>query len=75
MVIKDEYRNNKRLRKLIEQSGLSQPAALARMNVGQIKPLSLRTFKSWLAREDAATRAPCPDSAIEIAEKTLGKEA
>lgn len=52
------------LRELMEASGLTQQEALARFNKGQVKPMALRTFKTYLARPDSKTRVLCSDTVL-----------
>ncbi|CAG9173472.1 hypothetical protein LMG23992_02463 [Cupriavidus laharis] len=63
------------LRALIEQAGITQAEALALVNKGQAFPISLSTWKSYLAAPDSARRRNCPDAVINHARKTIGKPA
>lgn len=60
-----------KLRKLIEESGLTQNEALARFNRGQARKMALRTLKSYLASRDAKTRINCSDAILERMRKIL----
>lgn len=66
--------NGTQLRRIITEAGLTQAEALAKLNKGQIKPMALRTFKTYLAAPDSKTRTPCPAGVLhrmkEICKKT-----
>ena len=61
------------LRALIEQAGITQAEALALVNKGQAFPISMSTWKSYLAAPDSARRRNCPNAVITHAKKTIGK--
>lgn len=63
--------NNTQLRQIVAASELSQPDFLAKLNVGQMCPLSLSAFKSYLTSEAASRYAPCPDLVLEHARKLI----
>jgi len=63
--------NSDELRELLEHSGLTQTEALARFNRGQVKPMALRTLKTYLASRDAKTRLNCSDAVLERMRRVL----
>ncbi|CAG9168056.1 hypothetical protein [Cupriavidus pinatubonensis] len=65
--------NGAALRDLIEQAGITQAEALALVNKGQAFPISLSTWKSYLAAPESARRRNCPDAVIAHARKNIGK--
>lgn len=65
--------NNERLRALISDAGLAQPAALALFNRGLLKPYSLSAWKAFLADRDSARWRRLDDVLLAHAEKVLGK--
>jgi hypothetical protein len=65
--------NNQELRSLWLSTGLSQPEALALMNVNQSRPLALSTFKAYMSPLDVARRRACPDEILKHAKKSLSK--
>lgn len=65
--------NNERLRLLICETGLAQPAALALFNRGLLKPYSLSAWKAFLADRDSARWRRFDDVLLTHAEKVLGK--
>ncbi len=66
-----EY-NGQQLRKLLEEHQITQPKALALLNKGQLKPMALRTFKTYLAAPDSKTHVACPDAVLTRMKKILG---
>lgn len=65
--------NNERLRVLISEAGLAQPAALALFNRGLLKPYSLSAWKAFLADRAASRWRRFDDVLLAHAEKILGK--
>lgn len=65
--------NNERLRQLIEASGLSQLEALALFNRGQVKQISLSSWRSWLAAPDSARRRNLSDAYLHHAERLFSR--
>lgn len=65
--------NNERLRQLVEESGLSQPEALALFNKGLLKPYSLSAWKAYLGSPESARWRPFDDTLLKHAVKRLGK--
>lgn len=61
------------LRRLIEEAGITQAEALALVNRGQAFPISMSTWKSYLAAPESARRRNCPDAVIGHARKTIRK--
>jgi hypothetical protein len=55
----DVYANNRALKTLVENSGLTLAEILGRFNARQARPIALRTLKTYLANEGARTRVPC----------------
>lgn len=68
---KDEKSNNERLRELIENTGLPQPAALTLFNRGLIKPYSISAWKAFLSDPDAKRWRRLDDNLLKHAEKAL----
>lgn len=66
--------NNKALYDLWAISGLSQPDALALMNIDQLRPIALSTWKSYMAGQGVARRRECPDEILAYA-RTVFKKA
>ncbi|ART61477.1 hypothetical protein CBP36_21150 (plasmid) [Acidovorax carolinensis] len=64
--------NNDRLRELVEESGLSQAAALAIFNMG-LGPAaySINTFKAFLVRSDSPKYRALKDELLAHAEKNF----
>jgi len=60
------------LRCVVAASGLTQTEVLARYNKGQAKPMALRTFKTYLAKQGSKTRVRCPTAVLERVQKVLG---
>lgn len=65
--------SNTELRKLIEQSGLTQTEALRVVNNGQAFPIALSTWKAYLASPDSKRRRRCPERVVERARQTIGR--
>lgn len=65
--------NNERLRVLIADAGLAQPAALALFNRGLLKPYSLSAWKAFLSDRESARWRRFDDVLLAHAEKVLGK--
>ncbi len=65
--------NGSALRALIEEAGITQAEALALVNKGQAFPISMSTWKSYLAAPDSVRRRNCPDAVINHARKTIAK--
>lgn len=65
--------NGAALRKLIEDAGITQTEALAVVNRGQAFPISISTWKSYLAAPESARRRNCPDAVLTHATKTIGE--
>lgn len=63
--------HNEKLRKVISESGLTQAECLKKFNKGQVKPMALRTLKSYLAKETSKTRRECPAAVAEHMERVL----
>ena len=63
--------NGQKLRALIEQAQITQPAALKLFNEGQVRQLSLGQWKAYLSSVDSARRSPCPDAVLEHMAKVL----
>lgn len=64
--------NGQQLRKLLADSNITQGEALARLNKRQVKPMALRTFKTYLAAPDSKTRIACPDAVLQRMKEILG---
>ncbi len=71
MTTQDPFVNNKALLDLVRASGLTLIEILARFNARQARPIAMRTLKSYLAREQAKTRARCPDKVLEHMSKVI----
>lgn len=72
--MKDKCKDNgQQLRELIEASGLTQQAALDRINEGQMRPVSVSQWKAYLSMIDSARRSPCPDTVLNRAKELFGE--
>lgn len=60
----DEFENNRALREAVKSSGLRLAEVLARFNARQVRPIAMRTLKSYLANEGARTRVKCSDKVL-----------
>lgn len=63
--------NGVMLREIVEASGLTQKEALDRYNVGQGKPMALRTLKAYLATPGCRSRVLCPGGVLTRMETVL----
>jgi hypothetical protein len=63
--------NGELLRRAIEDAGISQALALALFNEGQARPLSLSTWKAYLAKPDSARKSPCPTTVLDRMKELL----
>lgn len=66
--------NGQQLRRIISEAGLTQVEALARFNKGQVKPMALRTLKTYLAAPDSKTRIACPDKVLHRMKRICGSD-
>lgn len=64
--------NNARLRVLITSRGLTQGAALALFNKGQLRAISESGWKAWLAAPDSVRWRQMDDPYVLHAEKVFG---
>ena len=70
----EEITPNMRLRQLVEESGLSQPAALAVFNHGLgVAGYSLTTWKAFLASPESNKFRPLKPELLAHAEKNFKK--
>lgn len=67
--------NNAMLRKLWENSGLTQDEALLRINKGQVRGIKPSTFKAYMAAHGVARRRECPSEILAHAQKVLTRAA
>lgn len=65
--------NGTQLRECIEAAGLTQKAALELFNEGQVKPMAMRTLKTYLACADSKTRIECPEAVLDHFKKVCAK--
>lgn len=60
----DDFENNRALREAVKSSGLRLAEVLARFNARQVRPIAMRTLKSYLANEGAKTRVRCSGNVL-----------
>ncbi len=65
--------NNERLRQLVKEAGLSQPAALLLFNRGiRVRPVSESAWKSYFCKPETTRYRTFSDELLEHAEKVFG---
>jgi hypothetical protein len=63
--------NGAQLKKIIADADMTQKEALDMFNVGQVRPLSLSQWKSYMSHPTSKRRFPCPDDVLSHMKKLL----
>ena len=63
--------NRARFRLLLEQHSITQDKAAELVAFATKRPCSVRAVRSWVAKEDAKSKRPCPDWALAALDRTI----